>query len=294
MANLHAVFPQVESFQRPRSAPEALELFLAGGAGTRYVGGGTQLTAAKDPTIRHLVDLSGAGLSYIQLAGQACAIGATTSLADVATSAVIREMAGGVLAEAIGDLGSIQYRHRATLGGSLASGVRNLEILTPLVALEATLVLAAGDGTRHIPLGGPERLVEFRDLLDCGGLLVEIAIPLQPALSGETAWWSYQKLSRTQHDRSLVDVVAGVQMGDDGKVRFARLAVSGVRLPSAESLLLGSRLNQVIFGRVSDEVRHAWLPRSDYRASAEYRSEMGGVLAERALRQCAMKGGWLS
>ena len=54
-----------------------------------------------------------------------------------------------------------------------------------------------------------------------------------------------------------------------------------------KTLLLGNTLNEDLLTRVGEAVMQEVSPISDGRASAEYRREMSGVLARRALRECA-------
>jgi carbon-monoxide dehydrogenase medium subunit len=52
-------------------------------------------------------------------------------------------------------------------------------------------------------------------------------------------------------------------------------------------LLLGNALDEDLLTRVGETIMKEVSPISDSRASAEYRREMCGVLARRALRECA-------
>ena len=56
-------------------------------------------------------------------------------------------------------------------------------------------------------------------------------------------------------------------------------------------MLLGNTFSEDLLTRVGEAVMKEVSPISDSRASAEYRREMSGVLARRALRECAAQAG---
>jgi carbon-monoxide dehydrogenase medium subunit len=236
-----------------------------------------------DRSIRVLIDITHAGLSYIRRKGKACVIGATTTMAALENSSVIRVLAGGILARAACACGSVQIRNMATLGGNLANGSPAADTAAPLLALDAEVVLADARGRRRIPL------TEFySSLRRTRALIVEVAIPALP----RGGRWSFQKLGRTENDISLVNVAAGLQLDSQGRVKWAHLALGAVaptpiRAVSAEKLLLGRKVDQSILTEVCDEVAREVRPITDARASAEYRREMCRVLVRRALEECA-------
>jgi CO/xanthine dehydrogenase FAD-binding subunit len=127
-----------------------------------------------------------------------------------------------------------------------------------------------------------------------GEVLVEVVIPALPG--GGRLGWSFQKLGRTETDISLVNAAAGLQADPRGRIKWARLALGAVgptplRARNAESLLLGNALDENLLTRVGEAVMQEVSPISDVRASAEYRREMSGALARRALRECAAQAG---
>jgi CO/xanthine dehydrogenase FAD-binding subunit len=77
---------------------------------------------------------------------------------------------------------------------------------------------------------------------------------------------------------------------DDGALRDVRIALgavapTAVRIPEAEGLVDGRGANEVDLRAVESAVRTGIAPISDWRASAEYRSRMAGVLVRRALER---------
>ena len=293
------MFDHVEAFHRPGSIPEALRLLRRGARGGRFVAGGTDVVVQADRSIRCLIDITQLGLDYIRRKGQGWVIGATATMAAIENSSAMLALANGILAKAASTCGSVQNRNMATLGGNLANASPAADTATPLLALDALVVLmgargpvpsGTGRGRRKIPL------VDFflapgKTVLG-GALLVEVEIPRLPR--GGRLGWSFQKLGRTEADISVVNVAAGLQLDRQGCCKWARIALGAVgprplRARNAESLLLGQELNNSLLDRACDEVAREVSPITDVRASAEYRREMSRVLTRRALRECAEK-----
>jgi carbon-monoxide dehydrogenase medium subunit len=277
------MFDTVEAFYRPGSVREALRLLQNGKNRARVVAGGTDLVVEGDRSIRVLIDITRVGLSYIRRKGKACVIGATTTMATLEHSPAIRALAGGTLARAAATCGSVQIRNMATLGGNLANGSPAADTATPLLALDAEVVLADARGRRKIPLAafysGPRKTKT---------LIVEVAIPVPP----RGARWSFQKLGRTEDDISLVNAAAGLQLDSKGRAKWVRIALGSVaptpiRAVNAEKLLVGRKVDESALAEVCEEAAREVRPITDVRASAEYRREMCRVLVRRALEECA-------
>lgn len=286
------MFDQVDSFHRPRSIREAIRLLHSGGSRARIVAGGTDVVVQADPSIRSLVDITQLGLTYIRRTADVWSIGATTTMAGVEDSAAIRALAGGILAKAATACGSIQVRNLATVGGNLVNASPAADTAVPLLAMDASVVLAGAISRRRIPLtrlfSGPGKTA-----LD-GALLVEIQVPV-PARGGRWGW-SFQKLGRTESDIAVVSVAAGLQVDGRGKCKSARIALGAVaptplRATAAEKMLIGLKLTTELVVLACEQVALDVSPISDVRAPAAYRREMARVLTERALRDCAEQAG---
>jgi carbon-monoxide dehydrogenase medium subunit len=279
------MFDTVEAFYRPGTVREALRLLQNGKNRARVVAGGTDLVVEGDRSIRFLIDITHAGLSYVRRKGTDCVIGATTTMAMLEDSPAIRALAGGILARAASACGSVQIRNMATLGGNLANGSPAADAATPLLALDAEVVLADARGRRKIPLAA---FYSGRKTAPGKTLLIEVAIPAPP----RGGRWSFQKLGRTESDISLVNAAAGLQLDSKGRVKWARIALGAVaptpiRAVKAEKILVGCKVDESTLAAVCDEVAHAVRPITDVRASAEYRREMCRVLVRRAIEECA-------
>jgi xanthine dehydrogenase YagS FAD-binding subunit len=113
----------VSTYVRPGSVDEALELLASGGAAV--LAGGTDLAGQIDRGISSpslLVDLQGAGLGGIEADGNGIRIGATATLAEVASSALVEPYAA--VATAARSAASPLLRNQGTVGGNLCQHTR--------------------------------------------------------------------------------------------------------------------------------------------------------------------------
>ncbi len=286
------MFDHIECFFQPTNVREALSLLRKVGNRGRVVAGATDLVLQADRSTRFLIDVTRLGLNYIRGNSRGCTIGATATMAELEHSPVVRAVASGILAKAASTCGSIQNRNMATVGGNLANASPAADTAVVLLALDAEVLAATSRQKRKVGLAefwaGPHRTVLN------GALLLEVVIPALPR--GGRVGWSFQKLGRTETDISLVNAAAGLQFDARSRIKWARLALGAVgpkplRAKAAEALLPGSLLSEDLLARVGEAVMNDVSPVSDSRASADYRREMSGVLARRALRECAAQAG---
>src|SRR5512140_3863772 len=87
----------LETIHKPKRIEEALELLRQ--PGTVALAGGTALIAAGRRDVHAVVDLGNLGLAYIRESGGAVVIGATTRLAELVDSPLLRALATGIVAQ---------------------------------------------------------------------------------------------------------------------------------------------------------------------------------------------------
>jgi len=290
------MFESVEAFHRPATIREAVKLLNRAKGSARIVAGCTDVIAGggSGDSVRFLIDITHAGLSYIRPPKKGrgvWAIGATTTMAELENSAVLREVAGGILARAAATCGSVEIRNMATVGGNMANGSPAADLAAPLLALDATATIENPRGRRKLPLANYLHCVRH------GGVkytvLAEVEFPDPP--QGRCGW-SFQKLGRTALDISVVNTAAGLRVETGGRVEWARIALGAVasapvRMTDAEQSMAGRTLDRALVAEISDRVMWAVEPIDDIRASAEYRREMSRVLMRRAIEECASRTG---
>ncbi|HEY3302377.1 MAG TPA: xanthine dehydrogenase family protein subunit M [Candidatus Binatia bacterium] len=277
-----------EIFQ-PASLREASALVKDKGQGGRFLAGGTDLVIAvkeKSFSPNYVVDLKRIpGLSGIREESDgSVAIGALTTMREVETSPVVLKKYP-FLAQSAAEVGSIQIRNRATIGGNMANATPSADVAPALLVLDATAKIAGLNGERTIELEqffrGPGQTVMAAE-----EILTSIIIPpVSPSLVGE-----YIKFSpREMMDLAYVGVaVALVLNGGQKRCAKARISLCAVsptpmRARRAEALLENQIMTEELAERAGAEAAAESKPISDVRSSADYRREMVRVNTKRAL-----------
>lgn len=268
----------LREIHKPQTIPEAIKLLRR--PNTVALAGGTQLIASKRKDVSAVVDLSALGLSYIRDKNGAVALGATTTLADVTESPILRAAASGVVTQAAHRTAASVLRNQATAAGTLITEPNGI-FVTALTALDA-LVVCVGDKTMDVAI------IDFLSMLDhftMGALVKEIVIPA--ASIGRRA--SLETVARTPRDKPIVSVCASARI-EKSAARDVRIALGGVayhavRAEDAEKTLEGSALNEELIETAARAASAKLKPRGDSRGSAEYRKEMAAVLTRRAVRE---------
>ena len=189
------------------------------------------------------------------------------------------------LSQSAGEVGSIQIRNRATIGGNIANATPSADVVPALLVLQAQVTISTQDGEKQVPLEsfflGPGKTVMER-----GDILTEILIPPASAnLRGE-----YIKFSpREMMDLAYVGVaVALVTDGNENACREVRIALGAVspvpmRARKAEAVLVNRVINEESAERAGEAAASECTPISDVRASAAYRRHMVRVNTKRAI-----------
>lgn len=269
----------LKEIYKPTTLADALELLRQ--PNTVALAGGTALNADKRRDVNAVVDLSALGLAYIKEANGAIAIGATTTLAALAESPILRALANGVVAQAAHRSTSSILRNQATIAGTLIAEPDGV-LAVALLARDARITVVRNE-TRVIPL--TDFLAERATWLP-HALITEIVVPLTNPRA------SLQTVARTPSDTPIVSVVASAQI-ENGIARDVRIALGGVaelaiRANAPEKILEGKSLDDANIEKAVGAIRASPLqPQGDYRGSAEYRKAMAIVLTRRALKELA-------
>ncbi len=284
------MFDHIQNFYQPATVREAVKLLHDAKGRARVLAGGTDLAVLSDRSIRALVDVTRLGLDHIRRDGDAIAIGATCTMSALESSPVIRALSGGILARAAATCGSQQIRNTATIGGNLANGSPAADTASPLLAMDAAVVLQGARGRRRRALSDYFLLPPKKRAN--GDLVIEIVVPKAKGRTG----WSFQKFGRTETDISVVNCAAGIGLARDGRCSFVRIALGAVapipmRATKAEAALEGKNPTSELIARAAQVARGEVQPITDLRASADYRRELAEVLVRRALRECAEQAG---
>jgi carbon-monoxide dehydrogenase medium subunit len=238
---------------------------------------------------KYIVDLKRVpGLSGIrENSDGSISIGALTTMYTVETSPLLRRKYP-FLSQSAAEVGSIQIRNRATVGGNMANATPSADVAPSLIALDAAAKIAGAAGERAVPLAqffrGPGQTVMSSD-----EILTEILIPK----TGSDLVGEYIKFSpRDMMDLAYVGVAVAYNLAADRtcsgvRVVLGAVAPTPIRARGSEALLEGKVLTEELAERVGDEAARESKPISDVRSSADYRRAMVGVMTKRALLNAA-------
>lgn len=282
--------PAKFDYYAPVSRDEALALLARYGYDAKALAGGQSLMPMLNLRLARpavVVDLNRVdGLGGIAEGPGGMIIGAMTRQRQVERAAEVRERFPA-LAAAVRHIAHFQIRNRGTVGGSLAHSDPAAEIPALCLALNAEIMASSIRGRRVID-AADFSLGLFTTALEPDELLTEVRLPWLDA-DGGTGWrWGFREVCRRDGDFALAGAVALLRLDGDGVCREARIAMFGVgdgpaRMPSAEAALLGRVVDAAARAEAAALVSGAVDPGSDIHASAQYRKEVSGVMARRAL-----------
>lgn len=288
-----------QTYLQPTTLDAALQLIAQHGAQARLVAGGTdvlvELSRGIKPTPT-LIDLSLLHeLKYIRQTDGMIMIGGLATHNDVVAAQPC--VAGALpLAQACWEVGAPQIRTRGTVAGNLITASPANDTITPLMALNAEVVLVSVRGERVVPLS------EFylgvrRTALQPDELLREIRLPaLAPNQRG-----LFLKLGlRRAQAISVINVALVLTFADDvvsaASITLGCLAPTIVHAPSAETFLRGQRLTAEVCAKAGELACNDVRPIDDLRGSAGYRlATLAGLVAHGLSRLGAgtQAEGWL-
>ncbi len=271
----------------PTSVAEALALLEQYGDEAKILAGGQSLMPLMNMRLARpkvIIDINRISeLAYIAPSpAGGLTIGALTRQRTVERSGVVHER-NPLLAAAMPFIGHFQIRNRGTIGGALVHADPAAELPALSFSLEAEFVLNSGRNQRIVK--AEDFFVTYlTTAIEPREILTEVRIP---AWNGEWGW-GIQEVCRREGDFALVGAVVLVQLDDSGVCDAARLTMFGVggtpvRVRRAEEMLRGRRVDDSALAEVAKVVSAELEPDSDLHASAEYRKEVGGVLARRTL-----------
>ncbi|MFH1810702.1 MAG: xanthine dehydrogenase family protein subunit M [Pseudomonadota bacterium] len=273
---------------RPTDLVTASALARQLGPGARFLAGGTDLLVdLKQRRIeaQHLISLTSvAELRGIRLDGGVLRLGASTTLSEIADSALVQS-AAPALVDTVRTMAAVQIRNRATLGGNFCAAVPCADTPPTCIVSDATLRLLGPDGERSMAAAeffvGPRQTV-----LKPGEILVEVRLPAASPGSGA----AYHRFSRRRYTSLAVAGVAAWLKLRDGRIDQARVAMSSVAPTplvghKTEALLVGQPPELELFTRAGTQAAQEAMPITDQRGTIPFRRDLVDTLCRRALAQ---------
>jgi carbon-monoxide dehydrogenase medium subunit len=227
---------------------------LAENPAAQPLAGGTDLLVdlrerrRQPPTLVDVGDLP--ELRGIESGDGVTRIGAGVTVGELLTSPLITTRVPALEAAAR-DFADFLTRNKATLGGNVANASPGADLVVPLLALDAGIVLAGPSGERTVPLDaflvGPRRTVAHP-----GELIREVVVSRH---GGRQAWY---KLGLKRGGAiAVVSVATWIAPDAAGRVADARIALGAVgprpfRPREAEAHLVGAVLDPERIGQAAD------------------------------------------
>ena len=274
-------------YTKAASVEEALELLAAGGGEAKVLAGGTDLLVNIQEGLEsplELIDIGGVTeLKGIEEKDGMIELGPLVTHAEIIDSELLRKKAA-VLVEACSEVGAVQIRYRATIGGNIATASPSGDTVPAFYVLGARVVLRGGEGEREIAIEDFFTGVK-RTVLQPGELIVKIRFPVM----SESARSFFRKLGQRKALAIAKVSVAGYfdfkdEMVEEARIALGAVATTVIRAEKAEELLKGKKLSDELIaeaGRLTTEASKAI---TDIRSNAEYRDEMAGLLLTRGLK----------
>jgi carbon-monoxide dehydrogenase medium subunit len=287
------MIPGPFGYHRPSSVADAVKLLADLGEEARPLAGGHSLIPMMKlrlATPEHLIDLHGiAALKGVCRDGDALVIGAMTTQHELLASPLIAE-ALPILRETALLIADPQVRYRGTIGGNVANGDPGNDMPALMMTLGATYRLEGPDGARDVAAGDFYQGAYFT-ALEPGEILTSIAVPVPPAGHG----YAYEKLKRKVGDYATAAAAVVLTM-EGGRVATCAIGLTNLSetplvAEDAARAVIGTTLDAVALKAAADAARAIMSPAADARGPVEYRTHVGGIMVERALRRAAARAG---
>lgn len=281
------------SYLMPKSIDEAISLMETHGERARYIAGGTDiLVKIKEKkampdfliSLRHISDM--AYIRYEENEG-VLRIGSMTTHRMLEKSPLIREKYP-ILSDAVDDIGSVQIRNIATIGGNIVNAVPSADGAIPLITLGSEVRMKGPKGERSM------ELVNFfigpgQTLLEHGEIVLEFVIPRLPSHSG-MAYCKHTR--RAAMELPILGVAVLLSLEDDGitcsevRIGLGVLAPTPMRAVNAERIMQGKKVDDDLLKRAGKVAAEECKARDSVRGEAWYRRSMVEVMVKRLGRIC--------
>jgi carbon-monoxide dehydrogenase medium subunit len=273
----------------PKTIDEAISLCVSHGERARYMAGGTDvLVKIKEGKIspQYLVSLRRVqGLGHVTYKDGELRIGSLVTHRVLELSPIIRKEFP-ILIDAVTNIGSVQVRNVATIGGNILNAVPSADGAIPLITLGAQVRLRGPKGERsmaleHLFIGPGMTLIEL------GEILLEFIIPKLPPRTG-SAYCKHTR--RAAMELPLLGVAVLLSLDEDrmtctgARIGLGVLAPTPMRARNAESILEGNKLTDDVLKKAGKAASEECKARDSIRGEAWYRREMVEVLVPRMAR----------
>ncbi len=237
-----------------------------------------------------LVDLSGLKeFNYVKREGIAIRIGALTTISDLITSPII-DSRHEVFREVAAKFGGPSITNVATVGGNICAASSSEDLLPVLLALDAQVRLRSKQGERVMRL---EDFLKGKRQIDLkrNEILVETifqAIDDQSACAFEKVGMRNSLIIAFVNSAVYLKLDKNTRRVENIRIGFNRVAgKTPGRAKRTEEVLRGKVLTEETVKDAVSMLGSELKLSSDFRVSAEYRSDVAAAMFKRTLGRCA-------
>jgi len=272
----------------PRTLDEAISMHASHGEGAKYVAGGTDVLVKINEgklspdyliSLRHII---GQDRPFLNQETGELYIGAFVTHRAIEKSPLVQANYP-ILHDAIKNIGSVQIRNVATIGGNLVNAVPSADGAIPLITLDASVNIYGAKGQRSMELLrfflGPGQCD-----LERGEILTEIVIPPQLPHTGS----AYVKHGRREAmELPMLGVGVLLSLEEDlrtcakARICLGVAAPTPIRAMGAEQRLVGKIIDENTLAEAGTIAGEESRVRDSIRGVAWYRREMVAVLVKR-------------
>ena len=181
-------------------------------------------------------------------------------------------------------IGSIQIKGRASMGGNLCNASPAADSIPAMIASDAKAIILGSKGKRDV-LVEDFILGPGKNILKSDEVLVGIKFPEKKNNSSG----AYLRFTpRTEMDIAVAGVGINVSLSENSQIEHAKVSIGAVAekalvAEAAAKALIGKKVDAGTIEKFMSEVRDLARPIDDKRGTVEFRKQVIGVLAKRAL-----------
>jgi len=280
-------------YYAPETVEETCKMLTEFGDRAMIISGGSDLLPKmKNDLIAPevLISLKNLGelkkIEYVQ--GKGVVIGGRSTHNDIVFSPVLAEKYKSVC-NAAKTMAANQIRHIGTIAGNIASSVPSADLPPILITLNATVILVGPKGTRSVALEDVF-VSPGKTVIEPNEVMTEVIIPDQKMTGSKY----YKYALRKSGALATVGVAAAVQIEGktivEARIALGAVSPTPVRAKAAEKFLAGKEISDEVFEEAGKIASGECKPITDFRATAEYRTDMVRVFTKRALRDAVNNG----
>ena len=271
------------------SLEEAIELLDQLPGRAKVMAGGTdlmlELRKNLHPEVKTIIDITRIkDLDYIREDDESIHIGPlVTHNQCLVSETLIRHALP--LVKAAQSIGAAQIRNTGTVYGNLITASPANDTISPLIALEAEVLIRSKGNEKWVKLADFYQGVR-KTILASNELVADLRFKKM----GETDKGAFTKyLLRQTHGISVANASIILSIEDDqiqsAKITLGAVAPTIVRAEEAERYLIGKTLSKSTITEAAKKANMAAKPISDVRASEPYRNHLIPILVEKGLSQ---------